>query len=266
MKIYINTDLEGICSFVDRDEANIKTARGIGYTKHFLTAEVNAAAEGILSAQPDCEITVLDGHGGGHWGANMIAEELHPRISLIHGKRGAEIVGLDSSFDLFMEIGAHSMAGTMHGVMNHTISSKEIMNVWLCGEKIGEIGIRAAIAGHYGVPVALVSGDFWAVEEAKALLGDIEGVSVKKGINAFTANCLNPLEARKLIKEAARAAVLGRRRFTPYIVKTPAEIKIEYMQTHFADRAQNSGAKRIDGRTVSFIGDDLIRVLDTVNR
>ena len=131
MKVYINTDLEGICSFVDWEEADFKTGRGIAYTKQFLTGEVNAAIEGILSVDEHSEIVVQDGHGGGYWGPNMIAEDLDRHAVLIQGKRGVEIAGIDSSFDLLINIGAHSMAGTRCGLMNHTISHNQIMNFWI---------------------------------------------------------------------------------------------------------------------------------------
>ena len=261
MKVYINTDLEGIGGFVDWEEADIKTGRGIAYTKDILTAEVNAAIEGVLLEDGAAEIVVQDGHGGGYWGANIIAEALHPRAALIQGKRNAEITGLDHSFDLFMGIGVHSMAGTKNGVMNHTISP-QIMNYRINGVLVGEIGIWAALAGYYGIPVGMVSGDYWAVEEAKALLGDVETVAVKKGLNLFTAQCMNPLEARELIRQAARSAVAGRERFKPYKVEAPAEIEIEFTRTDYAEKAERHGAERLDGRLVRFTGNDFKALFD----
>lgn len=260
MKIYINTDLEGICSFVDWEEVNYKTGRGIQFTKQLLTYEVNAAIEGIFSAVNDAEIVVQDGHGGGYWGSNIIAEELDNRAGLILGKRGVELAVIDNTFDLYFGIGVHSMAGTWHGNMSHTIGT-DIMNYWINGIRMGEAGICASIAGYYRVPVAMVAGDFWAVRETEELLGDIVGVSVKKGINMYTAICPSPHEARRLIKEGAKAAVLGRDRFKPYKVDSPVEIKIEYTGTVPADRAElRNGAIRLDGRTVSFSGNDFIQV------
>jgi len=256
MKVFINTDLEGICCFVDWDEANMPTGRGIGYTKEYLTEEINAAIGGILLEEPDSEIIVMDGHYGGWWGPNIIAEKLHPRASLILGKRGTEHVGLSDDIDLVMAIGMHSMAGTRHGCMNHTIGTDSIMNFWVDGVLVGEIGIWAALAGSYGIPLAMVSGDYWAVEEAKALLGNIVGAAVKKGINRYSATCMNPLEARRLIAESARQAVARLGEFKPYIVNSPTEIKIEYTNTSYADKAELGGAERLDGRAVRYIGEN----------
>jgi D-amino peptidase len=109
----------------------------------------------------------------------------------------------------------------------------------------------------------MVAGDFWAVEEAMELLGNIEGVSVKKGINMYTAECLNPAEARRRIRDGAKMAVLRRGEFEPYKVGSPVEIKIEYTNTNFADKAEmRHGAIRMDGRTALFKGDDFIKVFN----
>jgi D-amino peptidase len=137
------------------------------------------------------------------------------------------------------------------------------MNYWINGIKVGEIGIEAAIAGYYGVPLGMVSGDFWAVKEARELLGHIEGVAVKKGINMYTAECLNPLEARIRIREAAKKAASDFKSFKPFKVGSPVEIKIEYTNTNFADKAEiHLGASRQDGRTVSYTGGDFMQVFN----
>jgi D-amino peptidase len=263
MKIYINTDLEGVSSFVDWAEADIKTGRGIQHTKHFLTSEVNAAIKGILDVYPEAEFVVQDGHGGGYWGPNIIAEELNSRAALIQGKRRVEIAGLDETFDLIIGIGAHSMAGTRYGLMNHTIGIDQVMNYWINGVKVGEIGIWAAIAGYYKVAFGMVSGDYWAVVEAKELLGDVEGAAVKKGINMYTAQCLNPITAREKIMDASRSAATRISQFKPLRFEAPFEVKIEYTNTNYADSAEfERGGTRLDGRTIIFKGDDLLHVIN----
>ena len=57
MKIYIETDMEGISDFVNWEEADFTKGRGIGYTKEFLTEEVNAAIKGIYSVESRIYIT-----------------------------------------------------------------------------------------------------------------------------------------------------------------------------------------------------------------
>jgi len=258
MKIFIHTDLEGVCDFYDWSEADIPTSRGIGYTKEFLTQEVNAAIDGICSVDPDAEIIVEDGHGGGYYGPNFIAEKLHRQAKLVVGRFHRHLSTIDSGFDLAMMIGAHSMAGTAKGQMNHTLSKETIYNVLLNGAPVGEIGICAAIAGYYGVPLAMVSGDYWAAEEAKQLLKCVETVSVKKGLNSYCAECLHPEYARELIREAAQNAVRDKHLFEPYRVQGHIEVQIDYMHTELADDVERTkSAKRVGSRSVMFEGDDL---------
>ena len=105
MKIYIHTDLEGISCLTDYEmELNTDTGRGITYLKEILTAEINSAIEGILEACnnngiSDIEIVVQDGHGGGYWGSNILAEKLNPKANVILGRRPFELTGMDNSFD-----------------------------------------------------------------------------------------------------------------------------------------------------------------------
>jgi D-amino peptidase len=136
------------------------------------------------------------------------------------------------------------------------------MNVWINGVKTGELGMWAAIAGQHGVPLGMLSGDHWAVEEAKSLLGDVEGAAVKKGLSIYSAVCINPSKTAVMIRDAARRAVLRANDFKPYRVNSPAEVKIEYTSTQHADTTEfRHGAERLDGRTVRQTADDVITAL-----
>jgi D-amino peptidase len=254
--------LDGICDFYNWAEADIPTSRGIGYTKEFLTHEVNAAIDGVCSAYPDAEFTVEDGHGGGYFGPNIIAEKLHRQAKLVVGRYGRHMSLIDPSFDGAMIIGAHSMAGTAKGQMNHTISRDRFYNVFLNGVAVGEIGICSAIAGNYGVPMIMVSGDYWAAEEAKQLIPNIKTAAVKKGMNTFCAECLHPDEARALIRQAAYDAAGNPASIEPYLVGGALKVHIDYIYSEQADEGERKGGKRAGNRSVIFEGDDLRRVFN----
>lgn len=263
MRVFVHTDLEGVCDFYDWKEADLKTSRGIGYTKEFLTQEVNAAIRGFCAAEPETEVVVEDGHGGGYLGPNMIAEQLDSRARLLVGKFDRHLALMDDSFDMLALIGAHSMAGTAKGLMNHTLSKERYYDIWVNGTRMGEIGLCALIAGVYGVPLTMVAGDHWAVQEARELLGNVEGAPVKRGLNSYNAECLHPEVARSLIQEAAKRAAMRRKEFRPYVAKPPFEIRIAFLFTEQADRLEyQHGARRIDGRTVSLQGGDLLALLN----
>jgi len=263
MKVYIVTDLEGVTGVVSEEQV-FPGRRYYDEARLLLTREVNAAVEGALEGGAT-EVIVNDGHDGGF---NIVLEELHEEAKLVHGApRPFALAGLDSSVDVVFLLGYHSRAGTLRGVLDHTMSSQSIQNVYLNKKPIGEIGIEAAIAGYYGVPVGLVTGCAKACEEARSLLGDIEIVVVKWGFGRSFAMTIAPKKARKLIREASRRAVERtlRREFKPFKVEPPIELKIEYTLSKYADSMESKpGVERIDSRTIVVRGEDLIKVFRTV--
>ena len=102
--------------------------------------------------------------------------------------------------------------------------------MYLNGEKIGEIGIDAAIVGEIGKKVIMVSGDDKACAEAKAFLPDVVTCEVKKGLNSFGAMLLPREKAHKLIFEKTVEAVKNAQKVQPYQVEHPVEIKVEQME------------------------------------
>lgn len=257
MKIFIMTDLEGATGIAgDWGDFN-PGGKEHESARRLLTGDVNAAIEGAIEERVD-GIVVLDGHGAAF---SILLEDLNPRAQLIRGRRLLELEGLDESFDLMFAVGAHSMAGTPDGILTHTLSHTGIDNMWLNERLVGEIGLWAALAGHYDVPLALVTGDSAAVKEAEALLGNVETVAVKEATSRFAAKCLHPQVSRKLIREAARRAVSKAGKFCPYKPRLPIELRAEYHDSERADRiSQRKGAKRIDGRTVSCRGNNILEI------
>lgn len=250
------TDLEGASgvaghwSDIDFGGKDYEAAR------RFLTGDVNAAIEGAFEAGVD-EVVVLDGHGAA---LTILMEELDPRAQLIRGRRVLELEGLDGSFNLMFAVGAHSMAGTSDGLLTHTLSTA-IDGVWLNGVRVGEIGLWAALAGDYNVPVGLVTGDFAAVREAENLLKKVCTVAVKKATSRFAAKCLHPKVSRKLIREAAVAAVKRAEEFAPFKPEKPIELKVEFHDSETAERlSRRKGVVRLNGRTVSAKGMTMLEV------
>jgi len=258
MKVFIETDLEGVSGIVSTEDQCLPGGRYYEEAKRLLTAEVNAAVEGLLEAGAQ-EIVVGDGHGPG----GLYFPDLHPEAKAIIGRPTPMDCGLDPSYDALVLIGCHAMAGTFRGVLDHTQSSKTIVNYWLNGQRIGEIGTSAALAGRFGVPAILVTGDDAATKEAQDLLGDVEVVAVKKGLSRTAALCLSPPKARQLIREAAARALRRLGDFKPFVISPPYELKIEFLNSTRALRESMRSEKveRIDARTIVCRGDNLLKVL-----
>ena len=77
---------------------------------------------------------------------------------------------LDRGYSAIAFVGQHSMANVRNGIMAHSFSSLGIQNLLLNGRSIGEIGMVSALAGHFNIPVILLTGDTAAVEEIRTLM------------------------------------------------------------------------------------------------
>jgi len=106
--------------------------------------------------------------------------------------------GIDESFDAVFFIGYHARAGVSYSIMDHTYTSR-IMDVKINGRKMSEAGINGRLAGYFGVPVVLVSGDQNAVKCVREELNDPVGIQVKEAIGRNAA-ILYPMGRVKKIR------------------------------------------------------------------
>jgi D-amino peptidase len=167
--------------------------------------------------------------------------------------------GLDASFDCVFMIGIHARAGTDTGVLDHTWVPKCVQSVRVNDVTIGELGLNALAAGHFGVPIALVTGDAQVVQEAHELLGDVEGVAVKVGLSRYAARGPHPSKAREAIRKGAAKALREIERFKPFQLSSPLKLEIDYSNTAFAAAASwIPTAVREGPQTVSFSVPDFV--------
>src|SRR2546423_1430010 len=146
--------MEGITGLTDPEDV---LPEGADYQRGrvFMTGDANAAVLGAYDAGAT-EVLVNDSH----WiMRNLLLEQLDPRARMIKGfhKPMCMVQGLDESFDAAVFVGYHSCAGTEGGVLNHTLLGKEVQNLLLNGEPIGETRLNSLMAGHFGVPVVVVA-------------------------------------------------------------------------------------------------------------
>lgn len=158
-------------------------------------------------------------------------------------------------------VGYHAHAGTPQAILDHTWSSTCVANLWLNGRVIGEIGLNAAVCGHFDVPVIMISGDQSACAEAAELLGAVETAVIKRASGRMAAECLPPEVTQAAIYAAAARAVNRLRAGEvpqPFRLQAPITVAIEFMQSEMADRALLlPGVRRTAGRRVEFTADDM---------
>ncbi len=262
MKILIMTDLEGVAGVVSFEDQTGPGGRYYEAAKKLLTAEVNAAVEGLIQAGVD-EVLVVDGHGAG----GILFEDLHPAARLLHGRPlppWTSIANVFKTYDACMIIGQHAMAGVQTSNMNHTQNSRAIDYYKLNGRKVGELAQFALFCGAVGVPMIFLSGEEDACREAEAFIPGIVTAPVKQGLGRHSAISLSAPEAHRRIREGVIQAIQrhSTNPIPPMVWEGPYELEIRYFSTSDADaRAAQPGVERIDSQTVRINSQTIINII-----
>lgn len=257
MKILIAVDMEGITGVTTWDQVTPGHAEYARFRK-LMTQDVNAAIRGAYEAGAD-QVIVADGHWNG---SNILVEELDPRARLNSGSPSpfSMMEGIDETVDAVFFVGYHARNGSPYAILDHTWSSKTVANVWLNNMLTGEYGLNAAVAGHFGVPVIMVSGDQTACAQMSELFGDIETAIVKQASGRYAAECLSPQVAQGLIYEAACRAVerLAEGDVNdPFVLDPPIRVTVEFFTSDMADRACQLPGTQREGTRVTIIAQEM---------
>lgn len=230
MRVVFWCDMEGVACITSWDQVNGGSPQ-YEEGRRLYTEEINAAVRGAKKAGAK-EILVVDGHGaGGGWTFNsLIKDKLEPGAEYVHGYRwGSYVDPLREGMDAMLLPGAHAMAGTIDGVLCHTMSSQSWYNAYINDVLVGESAIVAAIAGTFDVPTVFVSGDEATCKEVSAFCGEtLVQACVKKGLHRFAARSLAPADACALIEAKVTEALKHRDRWPKPVKYTgPVEFRVE---------------------------------------
>ncbi len=259
MKILIAADMEGITGVTNWDQVDPNHAEYPRF-RRLMTSDVNAAVRGACEAGAK-EILVTDGHDRG---TNILIEDLDPCAHLVSGDYSplAMVQGIDQGIDGLIFVGYHARAGSQNAILDHTWSSRRVANLWLNDVLVGEYGLNGAVAGHFNVPVLMLSGDQTACAQATELLGPIETVMVKTAVSRMAAECFPPQITEELIQSTARQAVKRLQAGEapkPFTVTVPVHVTIDFNSSDQADQASMlPGSKRWDGRRLTFTSEDML--------
>lgn len=264
LRVFISADMEGIAGVVDEQQL-VPEGFEYGAFRKLMTAEVNAAIEGALAAGAT-KITVADSHGNG---LSLLPDELHPKARLIRAwpRPLGMMQGVEGGFDAVLFIGYHASSNTPAAVRAHTNSGKRYYAVRLNGQHASEGLFNAAIAGHYGVPVVLVSGDEAAVAELQQTVSPrIVGAVVKRAVGLSSADSLSPQAARELIRERTRVALGRLASFEPFTLAGPVRLEVAFKYIQNAEvLAFLPIFERVDGATIAFTGKDIVEASRALN-
>ena len=253
IRIFISADMEGIAGAI---EPNQIIAGGMEYQnfRRIMTMEVLAAIDGA-KAGGATQFVVADGHGGMQ---NLLIDLFPDDVEIIRGSPRplGMMEGIQNGpFDGAIFIGYHASSANVNGVRAHSFSSANFSEVTVNGLAVSEGYFNAGIAGEFGVPIIMVTGDEAATAEVYSTVGDMEQAVVKQSISFHSARTLTPKAAQGLIYTKAKAAVERLDDFKPMVIQGPISMQIT---THFYRPAELlaylKSVKRIGGRTIEYIG------------
>jgi D-amino peptidase len=233
-KIFISVDMEGISGVVDPAQLG---PDGFEYqrAREWMTGEVNAAIAGVRAAGP-AEILICDSHGNGQ---SLLIDKLPDDVRIVRGfPRPLEMMqGLDDTFAAAVFIGYHASEWTADAIRSHTISSARLLGIKLNGMEVSEGIFNAALAGHFNVPVAFVSGDRLAVTQLQRVVPAAEGAIVKEPYGYHSAATVTPARGQALIREGVTRAIGKLSSLQPYRLSAPIALEVGFKLTIDAERA-----------------------------
>ncbi|MGD9906296.1 MAG: M55 family metallopeptidase [Vicinamibacterales bacterium] len=228
LKVHISVDMEGVAGVVTGDQLG-PNGFEYGRFREFMTREALAAVTAAKAAGAT-EIVVADAHGNGE---NLLIEQFPPDVRIVRSwpRPLSMMGGLDRSFDAAIFIGYHASTTNPAGVRAHTFSSATLTRVALNGVDMTEGSWNAAIAGHFDVPVVMISGDDAAITEVRRVVGDLEGAETKKALGFHAAVTVTPAAAQADIAAKVTAALARRAGFRPY--KPQGQIVVDLTFKHY---------------------------------
>jgi D-amino peptidase len=246
MKAFMLWDMEGVSGIVSRQQVwfwEEGVPRDVAEEgQQLLIADINTAAAAALEAGVD-ELIVCDTH---HGGGNIVLDRMlrDARITYLDRSRGYQngkfrwLPGLDGTVDAFLVPGHHAMAGTPGAFLPHTWTL-EWGDFRINGQSVGEMGIEACFAGHWGIPVIFAQGDEAACREAQAMFPGIVTACVKRALDAHKCAGPDPALARELTatKVAEAIAALRAGRCQSFQPELPMTVTVRTTTAEAAERA-----------------------------
>ena len=261
MKLYLSTDFEGTSGIVAWEqimEGQAEYEQG----RKLLTDEVNAVIIGAQDAGAS-EFVVNDAHSVMR---NLHPQDLSGRATLITGRHKPLYMmqGLDDSFDGACFVSYHGSIGAEHAVLSHTYNPGAIWEVRINGAVVGESGLNALVAAHYGVPIIFVSGDEATANEAQLVAPEAEKVIVKQSLGRFAAAHIHPAVACEMLRAGATRAAQNIGAMLPPSFTLPVTIEVTFLVADMAEMAcWIRDVERISARSVQLVGENLLDLYRT---
>lgn len=256
MKLYVSCDMEGVAGVSSWEQVDArKYTREYAIYQRYMTREVASAIEGARSVGAT-DVLVNDSHGPMR---NLLFDMLPHDIRVISGNRKPLSMneGLDGTFGGVFYTGYHGAIGDADATLCHTYTPSVIYNVRVNGITCSEATLNAGVAGYFGVPVLLITGDRVTVDSAKAQMPWITGVVIKESIGNYCVDSMSPERACEAIRAGAAEAIQRASEAKPFAFEPPIALDIDLAQVEQADWIELiPGFQRTGSRSVRFTHDD----------
>jgi D-amino peptidase len=235
MRVLISVDMEGVAGVVAPEDISPGNAE---YERNrlYMTDEASAAVRGVLAFDPQASVVVCDAHAQFR---NIVPDRLDSRCRLLRGSPRSlgMLCGVEGGVDAVCFVGYHGRAGTARSVLAHTMSGSTIRQVRCDGRELGEVGLNAALAAHYGAVPVLATGDDTLAREAESIAPGITTVTVKTAVGTRAADSLHPVEACARIEAAAKAALENIREVEAPHFDGPVDLEVDVLRPHMTELA-----------------------------
>lgn len=268
MKIYISVDMEGMAGICNTRQQ----LDDIDRFRKAMEENVSWVIEGIQNSSMNTtieEITIADSHGEGR-NLSYDITELDERISLINGSPRPQfmLTGLTADYDLAFFVGYHAGAGEDMGNIDHTLDSKAFYDIRINNQHMNESTLNAALAGHYGVPVPLIIGDYGLYKELilDEMMPNVNFVVTKQGLGWSAAKHKSKIVIKKEIKEAIeRTLSKDVEFFGLFKIESPYLLEIDLSYRSMADVTSNLPGVKVEGRKISVSCSDYLELYNTIS-
>ena len=265
--VYISSDFEGIACVSHWDEVddhfhegaddNYQEFRKI-YTNELLSIF------GGLDKLPSNEIVLKEAHSTAR---NFLCQQLPSNVSIIRNFSGhidEMMEGLREDTDAVFLHGYHAAAGTNGNPLSHTINSQDVQEIRINDRTVGEVTISLYIAATHHVPVCFISGDSFAVKEARQINPQIIGVATKTCMGQSVISQSPQKVNEQLLLQTTQALHSFRKKPQQFEIKLPKEFKVEITYYKHQDAFFNAsfpGVKQTNEKTIQFSHENFLEVM-----
>jgi len=162
-------------------------------------------------------------------------------------------------------IGYHARSKA-RGILAHTINSFAFARIVINDQDLGEAGIYGALAGAYGAPVIMASGDDAFIEETRPLFPHAEFAQTKRATGNTSGISLSPEQSCAAIQAAVARAVRRCGECSPLQIPGPITVRLQVQTPALADLFCTwPSFERLDAETLRFDAPDIEAAVRMIN-